>query len=388
VPRRPLFVKDSGPRSFPQPSAVHSRALEVLMSRTVVLPLLLLALAAFCLSSPAMAQDSAHGKWVSDPAGLATPGFVYDQPPAGFDPLTASELELEQYGFPPRPPQSDRAHYASWKRAATATRFTPQLTPTNIYNGPARIVKIGPGVRTANQGPVFSANSQNWSGFVLDGANGTFTKNGSEIIEQWYVPHATQAPGTCNSTWDYSFEWVGFDGWTASDVLQAGTEADANCSSTLYSFWYEWYPFSETRISFTISPGDDVEVEVWYTTTSPFGHAQWFNATTAKATSVGFNPPSGTTYLGNSAEWIVERPTVSGALSDLANVNETFLDGYAYNGTTFYYPGSAGTLNTYDVTMVCPPWNPSSSCTTTTTLMFVDLFAISTLYFGDSGPAY
>ena len=201
------------------------------------------------------------------------------------------------------------------------------------------------------------------------------------------MPHATQAPGTCNSTWDYSFEWVGFDGWTSSDVLQAGTEADANCSSTLYSFWYEWYPFAETRISFTISPGDDVEVEVWYTTTSPYGHAQWFNATTATATSVGFNPPSGTNYVGNSAEWVVERPTVGGLLSDLANVNDTFLDGYAYNGTTFYYPGS-NSLNTYDVTMVCPPWNPSSSCTTTTTLMFVDLFAISTLYYGDSGPAY
>jgi len=119
------------------------------MSRTVVVPLLL-ALAAFCLSSPATAQNSAYGTWVSDPAGLATPGFIYDSPPVGFNPLTASDVELEQYGFPPRPPQSDTAHHASWKRAATATRVTPQLTPTNIYNGPAKIVKIGPAIRGAS----------------------------------------------------------------------------------------------------------------------------------------------------------------------------------------------------------------------------------------------
>ena len=120
------------------------------MPRTPVLPLLL-ALAAFCLSSPATAQNSAYGKW--DPTGLATPGFVYDPPPAGFDALTASDVELEQYGFPPRPPQSDSARYSAWKRAATATRITPQLTPTNIYNGPARIVKIGPASGAPTRGP-------------------------------------------------------------------------------------------------------------------------------------------------------------------------------------------------------------------------------------------
>lgn len=361
------------------------------MSRTLVLPLVLLALAALCFSSSAMAQNSAYGKWVSDPAGLATPGFVYDQPPAGFNPLTASDVELEQYGFPPRPPQSDSAHYAAWKRAASASRITPQLIPTNVYNGPAKNVKIGPGIPGVHNGTVFSANSQNWSGYVLDGANGSFTKNNSEMSEQWYVPHPTQAPipPTCNGTWDYSFEWVGFDGWTSSDVLQAGTEADANCTSTLYSFWYEWYPLAETRISFAISAGDDVEVEVWYTTTSPYGHAQFFNASTAKATSVAFNPPSGTTYVGNSAEWVLERPTVSGALSDLANVNDVFLDGYAYDGTTYYYPGSNPTnLNTYRVSMICPPWNPSSACPTTATIAFADLYGTLTLYFGDGVPAY
>ena len=361
------------------------------MSRRVVLPLVLLALAAFCLSSPAMAQSSAYGKWVSDPAGLATPGFVYDAPRAGFSLLTASDVELEQYGFPPRPPQSDSARYSVWKRAARAMRVTPQLTPTNIYNGPARNVKIGPPIKSATQGTTYNSNSDNWGGYAVTGANGTFTVNHSDVSADWSVPHAKQAPypGTCNSTWYYSFEWVGFDGWDSSDVLQAGTEADATCTSTLYSFWYEWYPFAETRISSpAVGPGDLVAVLVWYTTSSPYGHAQLWDLTTDQLTDVGFNPPSGTTYVGNSAEWVLERPTVSGALSDLANVNDFFVV-EANNGANDYYPGSVpANANIYDITMVCPPWNPTSSCTSTTALTYQNLYGTTVFFVGASGPAF
>lgn len=142
------------------------------------------------LSSPAMAQSSAYGKWVFDSAGLATPAFVYDAPPAGFNPLTASDVELEQYGFPPRPPQSDSARYSVWKRAARATRVAPQLIPTNIYNGPVRNVKIGLPMKSAAQGTTCNSNSDNWGGYAVTGANGTFTVNHGDVSADWSVPHA------------------------------------------------------------------------------------------------------------------------------------------------------------------------------------------------------
>ena len=363
------------------------------MQRTIVPPIMLLALAMFSTSLTALAQTSAYGSWVNDQNNLATPGFVYNPPPAFFNPLTASDLELEQWGFPPRPGVSDVAAYARWEKIVSVKRVTPQLTFTNIYLGPARNVNF-PSIGGAN------ATSQNWSGYVLDGANGTFKTNETQVSADWNIPSVAQAIGTCNSTWDYSFEWVGFDGWGSSDVLQAGNEADATCSSTLYSFWYEWYPNAETRVSSPVAqPGDWVAVQVWYTTTSPYGHAYWADYRTGASASVGFNPPSGTTYEGNSAEWIVERPTVSGSLSDLANYGGMqILAPYARIGTgTYYSPSSPPSGATeYAVSMTCPPWNPSTACTATTTISNPDngFFSVEpgtvqdSLYLFDSPPAY
>jgi hypothetical protein len=62
-------------------------------------------------------------------------------PPAGFDPLSASDEDLQYYGFPPRPNQNTNAEaYAVWERAikASQTRVTPILEQTNIFHGPAK----------------------------------------------------------------------------------------------------------------------------------------------------------------------------------------------------------------------------------------------------------
>jgi hypothetical protein len=351
-----------------------------------------LVVAIYLISALATAQTSGYGHWVNDPKNIATPGFVYDVPPAGFDPLTASDVELEQWGFPPRPGTSNAAAFARWKRMAGLARVTPQLTFTNVYSSPARNVGLGSVIQN-----ITNTTSDVWSGAVLSGADHTFSVNETLVEGGWNIPSAAQAVGTCNTTEDYAWQWVGFDGWGSNDVLQAGTEADSNCSSKLYSAWYEWYPNAETRVSSpAVGPGDEVEVQVWYTTTSPYGHAYWADYRTGASASVAFNPPSGTTYEGNSAEWIVERPTVSGSPSDLANYGSmTMVATYARIGTaTFYSPSSAPSgATSLNVSMTCPPWNPSSSCTTTTTISASTLFVLpgsieDVLYFYDLSPAF
>ena len=127
------------------------------------------------------------------------------------------------------------------------------------------------------------------------------------------VPVAQQANKVCNGFYDHSSQWDGFDGWGSDDVLQAGSEADAYCSgstkATFYSSWIEWYPFSSVRVSIPAAqPGDLMASDVWYTTSSPHGHAYLVNWTLQQAQTYAFNPPSGTTFVGNSAEWVLERP--------------------------------------------------------------------------------
>lgn len=358
--------------------------------RFTVTPLLLLAAFAFSMPPAAFAQNSAYGHWVNDPNNIATPVFVYDPPPAGFNPLTASDVELEQYGFAPRPPRNDSARYSVWERHATAKRITPQVTPTNIYNGPARNVKIGQLVKNTAQGNTYSTTTDNWSGYVVTNVKGTFAQNYSTIQAQWTIPAVQQAPGT--GTCGASSQWVGFDGFGGSDVLQAGTEANALCPGAAYYAWVEWYPYAQSRISLPVGPGDSMQLEVWYTTSSPYGHAQFLNDVTRQSAAFGFNPPSGTTYLGNSAEWIMERTAINGSLVNLPNYAYMFFSGASATPFDFgpvYWPSSvpAG-ASIYQVNMTCPPWNPSSSCTGTTTISYAEaVLGPDTFLVYASGPA-
>ena len=65
------------------------------------------------------------------------------------------------------------------------------------------------------------------------------------------------------------------------------------------------------------------------------------NRTTGDSTSVSFSAPTGTSLVGNCAEWIVEAPTVNGQQSAMADygqvffsVCEAFLGTIAAGGTT------------------------------------------------------
>jgi hypothetical protein len=55
------------------------------------------------------------------------------------------------------------------------------------------------------------------------------------------------------------------------------------------------------------------------TLTGVLGVCYLFNLTTGTYTYVYITPPSGTVFTGSSAEWIMERPTIDGALPDLSN---------------------------------------------------------------------
>ena len=77
--------------------------------------------------------------------GNASPhpmAHAHAQPPAGFDPLSASDSKLAQFGFPPRPDAATAPdRYAVWKKLVTAPqkRLAPTLEHTTIHNGRARI---------------------------------------------------------------------------------------------------------------------------------------------------------------------------------------------------------------------------------------------------------
>jgi hypothetical protein len=56
---------------------------------------------------------------------------VFSQPPAGFDPATASNAQLAEYGFPPRPPGADQSSgaYLAWLTAVEAAKVYSPPNP-------------------------------------------------------------------------------------------------------------------------------------------------------------------------------------------------------------------------------------------------------------------
>jgi hypothetical protein len=291
-------------------------------------------------------------------------------PPTGFNPLTASPAARLRHGVPPAPDATAAPRaYNEWQKAVTGPQNrvnAPTVEQTQIVNGP--IKKMGssgpqgslapavPQMPAVNGSPsvplnsIVTSTSTNWSGSSFVSSSNPFAV--AAIIGEFVVPTARQGFGACTGGWDYASLWPGIDGNGSSDVLQAGVEADAYCSgsttASFYSAWIEWYPFAETRVSSPlISAGDVVFVEVWNVSATQ-GYAYFYNFSTQTAATYQLTAPSGTSLIGNSAEWIVERPSIGGTAANLTNYIDSSWPynvawNYAVSNPTYYYPGVSPT---------------------------------------------
>jgi hypothetical protein len=347
---------------------------------------LLFAILAIFFVQSALAQTPSAGASEPQP-------FFFPAPPAGFNPVGASDADLAAYGFPKRPALTD-PYYATWAKVVSNAKnriANPVARTTTRVHGPVRQAVSGP-VHAAGGVGADNGFSYNWSGpeVTYPNTSGYFARNGSTA----YIAFQPPVLGTedCLYAPYHTSIWAGFDGdsrLSSYDVLQAGIDVSYGTScSVSYAAWYEWYmpgcsgsstsyPCYETDVNLTVNAGDAMYISVTYNTTSPNGTAFLSDQTTGDYVTVSFNQPSGNsdgTYSGSSAEWIVERPLsiATGSLYDLGNYSVP--DGP--NGYLWAYPdytNSAGSIigagfdsaaTTTFWTMTCDSshWNPSSAC--------------------------
>ena len=243
---------------------------------------------------------------------------VFGRPPPNFNPLTATDAQLDEYGFPPRPNQNlGPEARARWEqRVMSQTRIVPELAQTNVFHGLIKGIK--PGKTTTGR---IEATSSNWSGYAITDPTNPFAKPGSQVEAQFVVPKpASGCPEGSTETYS-SANWVGIDGALSNDVFQAGTETDLDCrTGPSYYAWIEWFPNSEIKVkNLTVAPGDLISISAFIASDSS-KHLSIENLTTRKSVALAMKPPPGTELVGNSVEWIVERPTLNNvALSKLTN---------------------------------------------------------------------
>jgi hypothetical protein len=257
---------------------------------------------------------------------------TFEAPPAGFDPLTAKPDMLEKLGFP--------SHHDNPHHMERYARVMAQLKGKFHYIQPTFRVNShkfhGPRKKGTKEG---TETSGNWSGGVVYAASGQSFK---WIEGDWVVPNV-DAP--TQNQWYYSASWIGIDGDGSGDVCQAGVECEVYQSGTsitrnIYP-WWEWYPESEVQITnIAVSPGDFLTMLICTPSGVGSTTATFYltNRTTGASTSLAFTAPSGTKLVGNSAEWIVEAPTVGGqqsAIADYGQVIFTTCEAETVSGTLF-----------------------------------------------------
>jgi Peptidase A4 family len=320
-----------------------------------------------CVATHLAAQSAAYAIQTNLPGVTAAA-----EPPAWLDPLTATDADLAAYGFPPRPDaQTQPERLRSWQRAMAHPKhlIVPNLGITNVTHSLTRAVQVLPNNPQVNPEPpvpydnATAFETPNWSAAVavLSDVSSFGASSFHTISAEYVVPVAPQPTGDCTATWESS--WVGIDGDSdlSSDLLQAGTESDASCESQNYFAWYQWLPQNPTAVpitNFPVSPGDDIWIEVWNTSATE-GYAYIFNYATGQAVNLSFQAISGTQLVGNTAEWVVERPQVNGSYSTLSGyASDYFSDCYADTyGDVLFTPSSPST----QLWTMCNSQTPCSS---------------------------
>jgi hypothetical protein len=227
------------------------------------------------------------------------------QPPASFNPQTASAAEDEAYGLPPAPPTSSPG-YASWLTMARGSW-------ASATNQPALIVSAAPITQpqgNASASLDVTGNPNVWAGYTQAG-NG-WTENEVTYSEP------TLGSTSCSNP-EVSF-WAGI-GNKPTALAQDGTYSGYGAPG-LHSVWYEALPAGAAFPGPTASSGNYVIANVQYQGSGNYA----YNINVA-----GVNHPyaaHNAGYDGSVVEAIVERPTVNNVQVPLLNFKNISIEAY------------------------------------------------------------
>lgn len=205
-------------------------------------------------------------------ASSQTASVPVPQPPAGFNPLTATAAQLAAYGFPPRP--SNAAALALWDNAMVhATTWEPGPAATST---PTTVTPDG----------AIGQERTNWAGYEANSDNNGGAQF-TDALVQFTVP---RVPANSHYT-SYSPSdpmdayWVGQGGVSEDGgaLWQAALLAVSE-QTPYYVFAYEYAPVDVKAIRITsvsITAGQTAYLEVWYTQNQgDYGHFWVENITT------------------------------------------------------------------------------------------------------------
>jgi hypothetical protein len=225
--------------------------------------------------------------------GASDEYITVSEPPTGFDPLAASDAELQTWGLPPRP--SNEAGREQWREMVGSYKYTTphescrQTDPNRVH---------------AYQGSFFSGN---WSGYENEASNNRFKWHAVMGNTYMAVDH-----GSCNPSADVA-QWVGLGG-NGAGFIQAGVE---NRSGIYYEAWIEWWSGNQRYYyepvlyqggaPYIVGPNQFIRMYVGYNWSLEEYYVYLTNDYTGQ-TELVQGKIGHQFYDGSTAEWIDEAP--------------------------------------------------------------------------------
>jgi hypothetical protein len=210
--------------------------------------------------------------------------------------------------------------------AATAHHGTMLVRPGGVFHAfkPGGLMqRPTTGADGRAHGIKNQAESTNWSGYAVTGANGAF----SSVSSSWTEPTATC---TSRRADQYAAFWVGLDGYSSDSVEQTGTDSDCDGTTPDYYGWYEMYPADPVYFSNPVEPGDSISASVTFSGTETYtlvltDHTQGWTQTITK---------NETGLDRSSAEVITEAPSSESGVLPLADFGTVSYSASTANGTS------------------------------------------------------
>ncbi len=269
-----------------------------------------------------------------DPA-LAKRLHQYPLPPPDFDPTSATERMMEEYGLPTRPSADKVESLDFWTLLFSAPlrfikpEFDHEVLPPKVATFSIENQQRGrpsPRIELSNRDRFDK--SRNWSGLYLKASKpDRFSSVGAAwtvpTVDVPAVPPINPAPGDPARDEYRSSVWIGLNGTRAYPhvtIPQIGTWQrlkEVNGQKVIdNAAWWQWWSRDEVTpivkfANFPVTAGDLILSGLCVVSSD---EVVFFikNQTTGDFTWVLVQAPSQGEPLGMTAEWIVERPTTPG----------------------------------------------------------------------------
>lgn len=179
--------------------------------------------------------------------------------------------------------------------------------------------------------------STQWTGYVTMSNLLLRQRTVTSVGGSWTIP-------AINTSLDnsYSAAWVGIGGYGESSLIQTGTLHGMRDGQPIYYAWYELLPSTAVRIqSLHVEPGDKMTASL---TLVQGNENLWLIEIRDLTKGESYNRTFRYSSSRLSAEWIVERPSIGGKITTLADFESvTFTECSATidstTGTINKFPG-------------------------------------------------